>query len=281
MYNLDCTKKYALSRAHKDDSAGNPNLVFGSAYHEAVENGLQAGIDMLEKNSMWSSTRLLSMMYYRLLAFLDKNNIKILANEIKIETRFKDCDEPYIGYIDAICEMNGKKYLLEFKTAKMMDFTFTAKDSQAEIYLSMYDGPEEVDGIIYIVNQKTEGDEIQLLKNGHLSTAKTINTTHEDYMKAVIKRYKTVDEAPDKVKEFLDYLKENEEPQIGMVIVRKTKEEKEETRTFVEELTNKIGQIHAKIKEVGMNAFMNKTKVIVSKFKCGGCQWKVRCLQYK
>lgn len=258
----------------------NPHLIFGKAYHAAMEHGVHAGIKMLHDASMYSSVSLLQEMKDRVDTLMESHGIVVIEKEVKIDKEYANCNERYIGYIDGLCTMNGKNYLLEYKTAREIDIDFTRIDSQALFYLAHYDA-KPVDGMIYIINKKASSTEIPRLQNGHLSVAKSIPMQYDAYERAIIETYNTIEEAPQKVQEHLDWLKDNESPNIAIVIINKDEKKLSRTREYCEDLTRYVNDINARVDELGFDEFMESTQTIVSKFKCGSCKWKERCLTFQ
>lgn len=120
----------------------------------------------------------------------------------------------YHGTIDRIVkDRYGRYWLQDFKTAKRADTAKLATDDQVSAYLwaaaKLF--PFSVYGFIYLQMTKEKIKEPKRLKNGELSVDKRQKTTYSLLRQEIIKDYGTVQQAPSKLIQFLNFMAEAEE----------------------------------------------------------------------
>lgn len=113
----------------------------------------------------------------------------------------------YSGTIDRVTiDDEGKIWLVDYKTAKVMKASHFANDPQVTSYCwaasEMYPG-YEIAGMIYWQFLKAVPKPPEPLKSGKISTSQNLKTSRPLYRQALIKRYKSVDQAPP---DNIDYL---------------------------------------------------------------------------
>ena len=117
--------KYSTVRADVLDNAANK----GSIVHNAIENYLKFGIeDISEEYKPY---------FLAFLRFLSDKQPNILATEKKVYHKFLR----YAGTVDFICEIDGKVYLIDFKTTAVLMKMLT------EVQLEAYKKALESHGI--------------------------------------------------------------------------------------------------------------------------------------
>lgn len=257
-------------------------LIFGSAYHKSIEEGLPAGVNELHKEGLENETDLLIDMNKRITDLMELNNINIIEHEYKFEIDLGIC-EKFEGYIDAIAEMNGDIYLLEFKTARSINVDCVAVDSQITAYLWAvnrliddglfpYDKPK---GVLYIVNQKSKSKEPTILKNGHLSTSRTQGVPYLAYVEKANELYG--DEIPEKILDYMNWLKDNDKPNIVMVNATRYPEELSVFEKFLYTYVSKIKQAKDMYESKGIVYSLKNTPVFPTKFCYDNCDFRNIC----
>ncbi len=122
----------------------------------------------------------------------------------------------YHGTIDRIVrDRYGRYWLWDYKTAKKADTAKLATDDQVSAYLWAASKlfPFSVYGFVYLQLVKEKIKEPKRLKNGELSTDKRQKTTYSLLRQEILKDYETVQRAPAKLVQFLNYMAEQEEPE--------------------------------------------------------------------
>ena len=273
-----CGRKALLSKHFRKFVPKSEALVFGSAYHDCIENGLVSGIEMLEENDLLNKKELLIEMYTRYNKFIIENNIKIVENEIEFNMEIEGTDEIFRGFIDGIVDYNGETWLAEFKTAADIDVTYTPIDSQITSYLYACRemGICEPKGVLYIVNKKTMAKPPKVLAKGGLSTAKNQGCSYEDYESVAIEVYG--EDIPTKVAEFMEWLYENEKPSLVCVPVKRSDRELDAFGEQLKVLVKKEEKLSKLYKEEGLLIALQETVCFPNKFGCGRCDFKNVCI---
>ena len=122
----------------------------------------------------------------------------------------------YHGTIDRIVrDRYGRYWLWDYKTAKKADTAKLATDDQVSAYLWAASKlfPFSVYGFVYLQLVKEKIKEPKRLKNGELSADKRQKTTYSLLRQEILKDYETVQRAPAKLVQFLNYMAEQEEPE--------------------------------------------------------------------
>ncbi|KKK87478.1 hypothetical protein LCGC14_2752830, partial [marine sediment metagenome] len=115
----------------------------------------------------------------------------------------------YTGTLDRVAiDTEGRLWLVEYKTAKIMQVLHFDTDEQISSYSwagnVLYDEP--IAGVIYQQHKKTIPDAPRLLANGRYSVNKQQATTHQLYREALINLYGKVTKAPKINVDFLNNL---------------------------------------------------------------------------
>lgn len=122
----------------------------------------------------------------------------------------------YHGTIDRIVkDRYGRYWLWDYKTAKKADTAKLATDDQVSAYLwaaaKLF--PFSVYGFVYLQLTKEKIKEPKRLKSGELSVDKRQKTTYSLLRQEILKDYPTVQQAPAKLVQFLNYMASQEEPE--------------------------------------------------------------------
>jgi len=122
----------------------------------------------------------------------------------------------YHGTFDRIVQDKyGRWWIIDYKTAKNADTNKLVLDDQVSAYLwaasQWFNHP--IYGFIYLQMTKDTVKPPRRLKNGTLSVDKKQRTTYALLRKEIIKDYGSVQNAPNKLIEFLNYLAEQETPE--------------------------------------------------------------------
>jgi hypothetical protein len=122
----------------------------------------------------------------------------------------------YHGTIDRIVvDRYGRYWLWDYKTAKKADTAKLATDDQVSAYLwgaaKLF--PFKVYGFVYLQMTKEKIKEPKRLKSGELSVDKRQKTTYSLLRQAILEDYETVQRAPTKLVQFLNFMAEQEEPE--------------------------------------------------------------------
>jgi hypothetical protein len=122
----------------------------------------------------------------------------------------------YHGTIDRIVvDRYGRYWLWDYKTAKKADTAKLATDDQVSAYLwgaaKLF--PFKVYGFVYLQMTKEKIKEPKRLKSGELSVDKRQKTTYSLLRQAILEDYETVQSAPAKLVQFLNFMAEQEEPE--------------------------------------------------------------------
>lgn len=147
-------------------------------------------------------------------------------------------EEPvvYHGTIDRIVvDGEGRVWIQDYKTASSIDLSKVEFDEQISAYLwaiEQYLGIE-VEGMLYTQFKKSVPNEPKVVKGGEISTDKRQSTTAKLYAKALCDKYGDSILAPQKNRETLRYLMEQEsefgDKFITLQEVRRTLDQKEAT----------------------------------------------------
>lgn len=201
-------------------------LKFGHCYHTAIEKGLEEGIRELRANHLHNKEELLIEMVKRFKRFIVEHGIEIIEHEVAFEITLEGNEEnPYVGYIDAVVKYNNEIYLAEFKTAGSISYHHVEVDSQLTSYLwackklDIYN-PK---GILWICNKKSMEKQPVILKGNKLSVAKNQGCSYRAYSEKAKEIYG--DDIPAGIQTFMDWLKENDNPPIVMVVTTRTEEQ--------------------------------------------------------
>lgn len=122
----------------------------------------------------------------------------------------------YHGTIDRIVrDKYGRIWLWDYKTAKSADTAKLATDDQVTAYLwaARKVFPFLPYGFIYLQMTKDRVQEPKRLKDGTLSSDKRQKTTYSLVRRAIIEDYDSVQQAPNKLIQFLNAMAAQEEPE--------------------------------------------------------------------
>lgn len=122
----------------------------------------------------------------------------------------------YHGTIDKIMvDCYGRYWLCDYKTAKGADTNKLATDDQVSAYMWAVSKvfPFPVRGFVYLQMTKEAVQEPRRLKNGDLSVDKKQKTTYSLLKQEIIKDYGSVQDAPNKLIQFLNHLAAAEAPE--------------------------------------------------------------------
>lgn len=277
--NLGCERKALLAMEYKNIKPKTEALIFGSAYHHSLEEGIKAGIADLEREGLNDKVPLLIDMVGRANKFFLENNIKITEHEVPFDIAIKGLKEHFIGFIDGIADWNRDTWLVEFKTSAFIKVDHVPIDSQitAYIWACRKMGICNPKGVLYIVNKKTLEKEPTVLANGGLSTAKTQGCTLESYINKANEIYG--DDIPAKVELFIDWLRENEKPPLVCVASKRTEDELERFEYTLFENIKKQEEIQDKFSELGLEGALSITPCFPNKFCFDSCDYKEECLR--
>lgn len=95
-------------------------------------------------------------------------NIRYLATEVKIDSKIKGYKR-FVGIVDAICEIDGKQYIMEHKTFKStkMSLDQTWINQQASLYIKVLNEQGyNIQGVIWDMIKSFPYEPPRLLKNG-------------------------------------------------------------------------------------------------------------------
>lgn len=278
-----CKRKGLLHRQYKDTVNQSEALEFGKAYHESIENGIEGGIESLKNTGLLKYKDMLVDMYERLTKVLIQEGITIIENEVKFEVNKDELAESFIGYIDAIAEKDGEVYLVEFKTSKGINVASVPVDAQVTSYLwaCREIGDYNPKGVIYIVNNKRKNKKPLLLKNGHLSASKSQGCTFDEYEKAIYERYISKDEnVPVLVEANLNWLKDNEKPDIVVVYTSRTEEQLNIFGNMLYQLVKESNNLKELFYEKGIEQALRETPCFPHKFCMMMCPYKEECITH-
>ena len=283
---VGCKRKSILSKVCRKFIEPNNNLVFGSAFHLTQETGnLEEGLHYLENNlppeeNLDYNKKLLTEMYIRQYEFMQRNGIKMLEHEIPFKIEIQgETKENFVGYIDGLAEYAGDKWLVEFKTARYIDVGHVPIDSQITAYLWACRelNIADVKGVLYIVNKKSLSKPPVVLKSGQLSTAKNQGCSYDDYYKKAIEIYKDEENFPFKVKEFMGWLRNSEQPSIVMVPATRTEKDLDNFGAMVAQYVEEEGRLKKAIKELGVTQVLALTPCFPNKMCYQFCDFKEEC----
>ncbi len=300
---IGCERKLLLSKHFRKYIKKSDALMFGTIYHESIEFGIAKGIQMLEENGMIEKKPLLIEMLARLESFLITNDINVYLHEQYFEIDIDGTEEKFLGYIDGVARYMGEDWLVEFKSAIVADTTTVHLDAQVTSYLyacsktsigtkmSVFDesgkpstqifDPVKINpvGVIYIINEKKMNKKVRLLKNGSISTAKNQGCSYADYKQAIIDKYETLDDAPEKVIEHLVWLEDNEPaPKLKVVFTRRSKQTLDNFGKRINGLVHQEFALKKKYYTEGLLVALEHADYFCTKFGCNMCDYKVACV---
>lgn len=155
--------------------------------------------------------------------YWDENNLPVpegeeitIEDECYEEHRCRIVGIYYHGTIDKIMkDCYGRYWLCDYKTAKGADTNKLATDDQVSAYLWAVSKvfPFPVRGFVYLQLTKDAVQEPRRLKDGTLSVDKKQKTTYSLLKQELIKDYEKVQNAPNKLIQFLNHLAACEEPE--------------------------------------------------------------------
>lgn len=272
-----CPRSRILRSVMKGHSHLSDAFVFGRAYHLCIEHdNITSGILELQKHSMDNQIPLLIEMFQRFKTFIELNGIKILEHEVEFHINMDNGE--YMGVIDAILEYAGEIYLGEFKTAKTLSFQHIEADAQITSYLWACDklniyNPK---GLIWIGNKKASEKKPTILKNGSLSTAKNQGCSYATYRDTAIEMYG--DQIPQHIEEFMEWLKNNDNPTIAMVITKRSTKQKNDCEHIINTLMRTENEIMTSYKEEGIVNALRKCACLPDKMCMQSCLYKDLCV---
>lgn len=146
----------------------------------------------------------------------------------------------YHGTMDKIvCDKYGRYWILDYKTAKGADTNKLDTDDQISSYLWAFEKWFGIRpyGFIYLQLTKESVQEPKRLKNGELSVDKKQKTTYSLLKQEILNDYDSVNAAPDKIIQFLNYFASIESPEgdrfIRWDFVKRTPEQLESTEEHI------------------------------------------------
>jgi hypothetical protein len=277
-----CEKSYILGKKFNKFIPKNDALTFGSAYHKCIEDGdLTEGIKMLEEAGLDDKIELLEEMVIRLFDGLNTHKIELIENEHEFNIEVPGTSEKLHGFIDGIAMRDGKKVLVEFKTAANLDISTLRIDAQITCYLyaarelGLTDGTE----MLYIINLKKKDKKPTILKNGSLSTAKTQGCSPDAYYNAIIDMYGEFETAPAKVQECHRQLVLNYTPLLAVIKVTRTPFELDKFGEMIKKEVIREGELKELIEEVGTLYAFDQAFAMPGKFGCQMCDVKGACVE--
>lgn len=122
----------------------------------------------------------------------------------------------YHGTIDKIVkDKYGRIWIMDYKTAKSADTNKLDTDDQISAYIWAAEQwlQQPIYGFVYLQLTKEVAKAPKRLKNGDLSVDKKQRTTYQLVKEEIIKDYGSVQEAPNKIIEFLNAMAEYEVPE--------------------------------------------------------------------
>jgi hypothetical protein len=138
---------------------------------------------------------------------IEKDDVKYNCHIVPVQ---------YHGTMDKIvCDKYGRYWILDYKTAKGADINKLDTDDQISAYLWAFERWFGIRpyGFIYLQLTKEAVQEPRRLKNGELSVDKKQKTTYSLLKQEIIKDYGSVNSAPAKLIQFLNYMAEQESPE--------------------------------------------------------------------
>ena len=273
-----CPRARIFRTAMKGVNVSSDALTFGKAYHECIETGdINSGILELQKGGLEKDTDLLIEMYTRFLTFIKNQNIEILENEVEFTVNTEEGD--FVGKIDAILSWNGEIYLGEFKTAKYITYDHVPIDSQITSYLWACDKIDKYHpkGLIWIANKKSVEKQPNILKNGHLSVAKNQGVSYSVYKKCADEIYGN--DKPKGVEEFIEWLKQNDNPMILMAVTNRTKKQKSDYEKTLKTLMKQENIIMNDYKENGIITALRNCSCLPDKTCMQSCLYRDLCAE--
>lgn len=278
-----CMRKGLLYRQYRKTKEPSEALLFGKAYHKAIEEGIDAGISELGESHTKKDEELLVDMIARLQRVLIEENINIIEHEIKFEIEKEGFGGKFIGYIDAVAEKDGEMYLVEFKTARSIDVSHIPVDSQVSSYLwaCREAGMYEPKGVIYIINRKTSNKKPSVLKSGDLSVAKSQGCSANDYADAIDEVYVSKGkDVPKAVENFYEWLKKNENPQITVTYTERTDEQLNIFENILAPLIKRSSDLEKIYYEKGIEQALRETPAFPYGMCMKMCQYKDECIRH-
>ncbi|MGL5962299.1 MAG: PD-(D/E)XK nuclease family protein [Cetobacterium sp.] len=272
-----CRRKALFAMVIGRLSSKSDALIFGTAFHSALEHGLTKGIAELRKEGLRDQEELLTEMWKRQTAFMASQDIEILAHELEFKIDLPGLTEPFRGFIDGLAMWRGKPWLLEFKTARYIDVSHVPIDSQVTAYLwaCRETGLAEPEGVLYFVNQKSLEKAPAVLASGQLSCAKNQGCTYDDYMNKAIEIYG--DEIPPKVELHSEWIRENQQPRLVMVSTKRTKEQLDRFGEMVLEYVALEQEVKMSLEEKGASTAIREAKCFPNGFCMRGCDFSEHC----
>lgn len=171
-----------------------------------IQEAIDLGLGMMQHYAIWSRIE------------DDKYFNEVVATEHEfcvpvVDPNGNATGVNYVGRIDGIVkDITGGLWLLEHKTAAAVDTTKLPLDEQVGSYIwaaqQIYG--VQLEGVIYNILRKRVPRQPEVLKNGHLSQNKSIDTTYEVYLKALTDHYAALNkQVPiDDYRGILDHLQE-------------------------------------------------------------------------
>ncbi|MGL5803144.1 MAG: PD-(D/E)XK nuclease family protein [Cetobacterium sp.] len=252
-------------------------LTFGTAFHSSLEKGLDSGIAELRREHMHDSIPLLTEMWKRQTVFMADQGIEILEHELPFEITLPGLTEPFRGFIDGLAMWRDEVWLLEFKTARYIDASHVAIDSQVTSYLwaCRETGLCEPKGVLYFINQKSMDKPPVVLASGHLSTAKNQGCSYDAYVQKAIEIYG--DTPPAKVELFMEWLEQNEQPKLVMAAVKRTESQLDSFGEMVKEYVAEEQALKQALEEKGASVVIREQKCFPTGFCMKSCDYGFAC----
>lgn len=271
-----CHRARILRSAMKGCNKTSDALIFGTAYHESIENkDVEVGVRYLEKHNMEDSIPLLKEMYQRFVVFITRLGIEILENEVEFKLTLDEGE--YEGKIDAILKWKDEIYLGEFKTAKYLTLDHIDADAQITSYLWACDKLDKYHpkGLIWIGNKKASEKQPVILKNGHLSVAKNQGVPYNIYEAKAKEMYG--DDIPESIQSYMRWLKVNDNPSIAMVVTHRNEQQKINCERTIKQLMKIENEIMTNYREKGITEALRECITLPDKMCMQTCLYKDIC----
>lgn len=180
----------------------------------------------------------------------------------------------YSGTLDRVAiDEHGLLWIVEYKTAKAIQTRHLQTDPQVTAYCwaasVLYPG-YGIGGVVYQQHRKTLPDEPRFLASGKLSSAKTQNTSYNQYRRAIVNLYGEVNRAPGDIVSCLNDMARAETPDYDDYIRR-------------DKLDRTTAQIQAEGEKVLLEAYdmLNPDLPLYpnpQRWNCGWCSFQGPCL---
>jgi len=278
---IGCNRKFLLSKHFRRYAPKSEALAFGSCYHDSIEHGIEHALGMLDEAGIATekNKKLLLEMSLRIERLMIEKGITLEENEVEFVMDIEGCTEQFKGYIDGIGTYNGKTWLLEFKTAANIDASFVSIDGQITSYLYACRelGIAEPEGVLYIINRKRLEKEPKVNKDGSLSVAKGQGCTFDAYENLAIEIYG--EDIPDKILSYMDWLYENQSPNIVCIPVKRTDKDLDNFGKLMVEMIKKEEEMNNRYAGKGITQSLKEAHCMPSSYGCRMCEYSKACIE--